>query len=242
MGNNNTIEIITKDIEELEKIVSNLKNYSRIPRIELDLALGKMQNIYELMLMLKEADGSSSGNLEKENPPAHEDIKKDKKETGQPAAEEDLEKPETKESEYYSKEHTTPVPGKKKEVQKEKEETKNEKKEKILAEKYEKPGDYINEKIGVGKTGNDLSSRMQTTPIKSIAGSLGINDKFYFIRELFGGNAEEFRSAMGILDEASNFNEAYNYILNHFDWDMDSDTVQQLLTLVRRKFISPKNG
>ncbi|MFW5645621.1 MAG: hypothetical protein ACOCZL_06875, partial [Bacteroidota bacterium] len=54
MGFKNTIEIITKDIQELEKIVRNFENYSRIPGIEMDLALDKTRNLYELLLMIKD--------------------------------------------------------------------------------------------------------------------------------------------------------------------------------------------
>jgi len=92
MGNNNTIEIIIKDIEELEKTVSNLKNYSRIPGIELDLVLGKMQNIYELMLMLKDGEGNSLENTEAEMdvPPSHEDIKTDNKEDDRAVADKNI--------------------------------------------------------------------------------------------------------------------------------------------------------
>lgn len=70
---------------------------------------------------------------------------------------------------------------------------------------------------------------------------MGINDKFYFIRELFNGNAEYFREAMNVLDQAENFNEAYTYIQKTFDWDMEGETVQQLLNLIRRKFINTGN-
>ena len=82
---------------------------------------------------------------------------------------------------------------------------------------------------------------MQASPIKSITGSIGLNDKFYYIRELFKGNTEEFSLTLGVLDNAHNFNEAYNYLIEHFDWDMESEAVQQLLSLIRRKFITGEN-
>ena len=48
-----TIELITKDFQDLTKFVDNFKNYSAIPSIELDLALAKLRNIYDILLMLK---------------------------------------------------------------------------------------------------------------------------------------------------------------------------------------------
>jgi hypothetical protein len=250
MGYKSNVEIITKDIEELQKIVSNLQNYSSIPRIEVDLALGKMQNIYELLLLLRDGRQSNAEKQLQKSPPSHEheelsaELKnKENKPPDSPHLS-DSKKDEVLEisEEPIAEEKNTPV---KEEVQKTPKENNQEKssiqKDKILAEKFEKPGEFVNEKIGVGAAGKDLSTKIQATPIKSISGSLGINDKFYFIRELFNGNADNFRSTLQILDEASNFNEAYNYLLNTFEWNMDSDTVQQLLTLIRRKFISPKD-
>lgn len=256
MGFNNTVEIITKDIEELEKIIRNFQNYSRIPRIELDLALGKMQNIYEMILMIRETEEEIPPPPKTRLSPEHEDIhpveQKSREEMdpvpGNSGNEEDtvefLEEEEEEREQEQEQEETA-----QKEVEAEKktagdeEESENKElsqKEKILAEKFRKEGD-VNEKIGGGSKGKDLSSKIQSTPIKSIAGSMGINDKFIFIRELFNGNAENFRTAMSVLDQATNFNEAYNYLLNTFNWDMNSEIVQQLLNLIRRKFISPGN-
>jgi hypothetical protein len=255
MGFKNTVEIITKDIEELEKIVRNFQNYSRIPRIELDLALGKMQNIYELILLIRENEDQMTDHPSSGNSPGHEDLikppasspseshrsseKHQEEDSLEFINEEEQPKEEIKKQETEIKpESSADQPGK--EETKEKNLDK-EQKEKIIAEKFLKQGEFINEKIGGGNKGRDLSSRIQSTPIKSIGGSMGINDKFYFIRELFNGNAEYFRQAMNVLDQAENFNEAYTYIQKTFDWDMDSETVQQLLNLIRRKFISTGN-
>ena len=48
-----TIEILTKDIQDIEKLVGNLQNYKDGSAIELDLALSKMRNVYEILTMIK---------------------------------------------------------------------------------------------------------------------------------------------------------------------------------------------
>ncbi len=253
MGFKNTIEIITKDIQELEKIVRNFENYSRIPGIDLDLALDKTRNLYELLLMIREYERESSQNdppsknkneiqsgshAEKPEQPATEEsrgnIYPDKVEFIDENTQEENNKPVNEEKQAYEEKKTDPEPPVEKNG--------SSLKDKIIAEKFQQHNDFLNERIGGNKTGKDLSAKIQSTPIKSISGSMGINDKFFFIRELFNGNAENFHLAMKTLDDASNFNEAYNYLLNTFEWDMDSETVQQLLNLIRRKFISTGNG
>jgi hypothetical protein len=100
---------------------------------------------------------------------------------------------------------------------------------------------FLNEKFGEQNKKNDIASKLQGQAIKSIAGSIGINDKFFYIRELFAGNAESFRLTMEELDIARNFNEAYSLLLDKFQWDMESEPVQMLLNLIRRKFITSGN-
>ena len=47
-----TIEILTKDIQEIEKLVRNLQNYPVPPQIEIDLAMARLRNVYELLYMM----------------------------------------------------------------------------------------------------------------------------------------------------------------------------------------------
>lgn len=48
-----TIEILTKDIQDIEKLVRNLNNNPVPSSIELDLALSKLRHVYELLLMIR---------------------------------------------------------------------------------------------------------------------------------------------------------------------------------------------
>ena len=48
-----TLEILTKDIQDIEKLVGNLQNSTRESSIELDLALSKLRNVYEVLTLIK---------------------------------------------------------------------------------------------------------------------------------------------------------------------------------------------
>jgi len=109
----------------------------------------------------------------------------------------------------------------------------------ILADKYKAGTKFINESLAGQK--ENISSKIQSTPISNIGSALGINDRFKLINDLFNGDKDSFQNTIGILDGAANFNEAFNYITSSFDWDMEEDSVHLLLELVRRKFIVNKN-
>jgi len=48
-----TIEILTKDIQDIEKLVGNLQNSEDGYAIELDLALSKLRRVYDILTMIK---------------------------------------------------------------------------------------------------------------------------------------------------------------------------------------------
>jgi len=109
----------------------------------------------------------------------------------------------------------------------------------ILADKYKAGTQFINESLAGKK--QDISSKIQSAPISNIGSALGVNDRFKLINDLFNGDKDSFQKTIGILNGAANFNEAFNYITSSFDWDMEEDSVQLLLELVRRKFIVNQN-
>ncbi len=49
-----TVEILTKDIQDIEKLVRNLNNYAQPPQIEIDLAMSKLRNVYDLLSIISQ--------------------------------------------------------------------------------------------------------------------------------------------------------------------------------------------
>ncbi len=253
MGYKHTFEIITKDIQDIEKLVGNFENYSEIPHIELDLALSKLRNVYEILLMFRDGANMTSALSQPaeagekavpSSPPAEKPVTPPPAEdaapvppTPEPPAPPRDEPPKaevfrTEPQPAPPDKSTSPEPPKHEPV------VTPETAGKILAEKFKREQAFINEKLGEKTQKHDLSSRLQSAPIASISGSMGINDKFFFIRELFNGDAGKFRATMDNLEHASTFSEAVNFLNDNFEWDMESKEVQQLLALVKRKFVN----
>jgi len=110
-----------------------------------------------------------------------------------------------------------------------------------LGDKYKGEKKFINERLAEKGKKQDISSKIQSKPIQNISSSMGINDRFKLINDLFNGDKDSYQNTISILDGASNFNEAFNYITSSFDWDLEEDSAQKLLELVRRKFIVNQN-
>lgn len=61
-----------------------------------------------------------------------------------------------------------------------------------------------------------------------------LNDKFRYIRDIFGGEEAEFTDTLDILADMDSFAEARDYIVHDMMLDPDNDSVSALLETVRR--------
>lgn len=106
----------------------------------------------------------------------------------------------------------------------------------ILADKFKDNRKFRNESIGSVK--KDIASKMQNKPITDLTKSIGINDKFLYTKELFGGNAELYKNTIKALNEFTDINNALIYVQENFHWDENNEAASQLLELVRRKLLT----
>ena len=217
---------ILNQVAEIGQRLGQTKEDTPVPSIEVDLILEKIRQLYDNVRNLNSYSPDSS-----QTPPVEkQEIHHPEKETIVAPATEPVAQPSQEPvTESVPEQAPESVPGK----------TKQE--PKILADKYTGGQKYINETLTQNGNKQDITSKLQSKPIKDIKSSLGINDRFTLIKELFNGDKDSFENTMGILDDAGNFNEAFNYINTSFEWDMEDEAVQMLLDLVRRKFIMKKD-
>jgi len=117
------------------------------------------------------------------------------------------------------------------ETQKNNEEKTEKKADQIIADRFAHLSNRMNEKVGSGK----ITGKARTIPVTDLNRALGINDRFYFIRELFNGNAESFRQTVSNLNQASSTQEARDILSKDLKGRADSKAALQLLELVERK-------
>ena len=89
--------------------------------------------------------------------------------------------------------------------------------------------------LGNGK--KDIASVLKSKPISDLTKAIGINDKFLFTKELFGGNAEVYAKTIKKLNDFDNINDAIIFIQDNFSWDDGNEAADQLIELVRRKLL-----
>jgi len=206
-----TLEILTKDIQDIEKLVGNLQNSPEGSALEMDLALSKLRNVYEILTMIREdrVQLHRSPAPPPENAPIPQPSGAGSGEGDKATAMK--EKPEAVTAGSVAGKETA-----------------------ILAEKFSTESS-INENMA-NRRGNDMDSRLKGQPIQSISRSIGINDRFFLIRELFNGDTTGCRTFLEQLDGAAGLEEASGVIGQRFAGQMEHEGVTLLLHLVRRRF------
>jgi hypothetical protein len=212
MSYRHTLQAATESLREVEDLVKGFPESGNIPDIEIDLALQKLRNLYELLLVMKKSREELPASSKTEIPPA----------ATQPI-------PDIVSATPLTETPVTPPvksQGNSGEAQ-------------ILSDQF-KGRTTLYESLHQATT-RDADTLAHAKPISDLLSAIGINDRFTFIRELFNNDTAAFENAVKTLNDSASFNDAYNYMIQHFNWDMDSEAVQHLLGIIRRKFIKGRH-
>jgi len=221
MSYRHTLEAALESLHEIEDLFRSFQYEDTIPAIELDLGLQKLRNVYELLLMMKApADERSATQSAVSAPQAAVAAV-------QPAVV--APQPVVSSPQAIVAAPVPPVTVHAGDVDK----------EQTLSDRFRGRA-TLHETLHqtMGKDSGTLGS---TKVVSNLMKAIGINDRYTFVRELFNNDAKAFETAIDTLNEAASFNDAYNHMIRYFNWDMDSAAVQQLLEIIRRKYITNRH-
>ncbi len=123
-------------------------------------------------------------------------------------------------------------------------ETVGKSKSKFLGDKYASDEDTsLNKRLAKMKEDVTIGTRMQHKPIQNLKESIGVNEKFLFINELFEGDIEAYNDAINKLNSFSDIDEAFEFINqlnNTYAWDENhsSETIDKFAYLVQRRYMT----
>jgi hypothetical protein len=202
--------------KEIAALINSIKEHSdnigdnkHIPQIELELILHKIEKLYQKSIVFNHlnSNGDTKQNAITSKPVVETPKVEIKQETVNPVISD-------KPIDLFGSE-IPPV------TEKPKQEKKAEKKE---DKKEEKPA---------------ISNKIQKPSIQDLTKAIGLNDKFLFANELFEGNMQEYSIAIQQLNGAGSLESAMDYFSNLqqlYEWDMEKETVKQLVDLVDRRY------
>jgi hypothetical protein len=246
---------LIKDIQDIYSIANRFENPEQIHPLDIDLALSKVRNLYELLLSLN-SQAIYSPDYQKEEiltkptqaeekiefaPTPKVQVTKEPEPKPEPEPEEPkeiipevIDEPEIIIETPIKKEIIEEEPVqeiKKKEII---EPNHNGDSHEIVADRFQ--SNNFNDNVAKKNIKKDVSSKMQSKPINDINSAIGINDKFIFIRELFSGDKDLYMETIQVLNNFDTFENALEFLNDNFDWDNDNPNFERLTELVRRKY------
>ncbi len=95
--------------------------------------------------------------------------------------------------------------------------------------------------LGESMMGEDhsLAAKLQQAPGRDLKSVIGINDKFLFVNELFGGSMEKYNKSIENLNDLKTLNGAMIYLNElkiELQWNSSNEAYQKLKDLVSHKF------
>lgn len=229
------IEKIEKRLKRINTVLEAFKEDNKISKIEKDLLLGYMRELYELIrdsdADISELPKASKAEVVVETPKEviKEVIVEKVVEVQKPTVE--VEKP------IAQAPKSEPVVKVEPQV--------------IVEQKVESatPKATVSSKISpeleaifVKEEITDLADKLSMMKINDIAQAIGINSRLVMINELFNGDGNLFNATIKKLNGCSSFEEAKSLLINEvalpLDWEKEDKLkeAQQLVKLVMRKF------
>ncbi|BDS09806.1 hypothetical protein [Aureispira anguillae] len=99
------------------------------------------------------------------------------------------------------------------------------------------------EELFLFKAATDLSQKLSAAPLKDLNKALGLNEKFLYINELFGGDVAKFQTAIKALNNGGDFEEARTYIesnlVEQYEWmkKLKKPVAKDFVKLIRRRYL-----
>lgn len=240
------LDIILQDLKELDRLLRTFSGKDHIPEAFIHLAQSKVSGIAnEVGLLGSLAKSSSQTTAAPETTPQPES---EPTPITAPAPEPE-EEPKMEQTEELTEEaqEQSKVESKVESKEQPKVESKLQKptvappsspeapgtEKKVLGELLGKDRTSFNEKLGNGQ-GN--GSNKVLSPITDLRKGLGINDRFFFQRELFNGSSDVMNQTLDQLNQMNSLSSAKSFLAANFKWKPDQEAVHAFMDLLERRF------
>lgn len=96
----------------------------------------------------------------------------------------------------------------------------------------------INELIARVDKSKGVGEKLTEAPIANIKAAISLNDKIWYINNLFDGKTEDYNKTIDTLNDFNNIEQALEFINNKFNFDEEKESLTSFLKLIYRRFIN----
>lgn len=221
------IKDILRELKNLENQIQSWNNLPAIPEIEKDSVLGIMQELY---VQLK----SVTSEIETEQTPLVKESVSEIIIDSPPAVAPVL------------AEETTALNVEAEKQQRNRAKTFAKQEQPVslfdaIADKPQQPEETLLDKLSKKKEEKSLADKFSSMPVGDLKKSIGINERFKFINELFESSTAEYNRFIEKLNACSSADEAFRLMEEEYasrlGWNKEEETYQSLTALIGRKFL-----
>jgi len=109
-----------------------------------------------------------------------------------------------------------------------------------IAEKFHHE-ESVYDRMSKSKTDVSIAEKLQTKPVEDLQKSIGINERFLFLNELFNGNPQHYSEAISRLNSFTNLQDAKTFLndnlLVKYGWNKQSTAYLELSKLIERRLM-----
>lgn len=91
----------------------------------------------------------------------------------------------------------------------------------------------------LGSGDGSLASRLMGTPLQTLKGAFGLNERFQVIQQLFNGSQENYQSSLEQLDHLDGIDDARYFVSQlalKFNWNADDNLVHEFARKIERRY------
>jgi len=106
-----------------------------------------------------------------------------------------------------------------------------------IVDRYKTPDSTLNEAMAISNSSTVNTAVKQVRDLKS---SIGINEKFLFINDLFKGNMKEYTDTIVALSDTETLESVHEILAplkSRYGWRDDSDAYATLIDFLQRRFV-----
>lgn len=105
----------------------------------------------------------------------------------------------------------------------------------VLGEVMGNGGETLADAYAKNNHNTDVATVIGSGKVNGLRSSIGINDKFLMVRDMFGGDNDAYEAAVNDMERFNDLDEALLHIHETYDWNPNSDGVKFFIDLLTKK-------
>jgi len=106
----------------------------------------------------------------------------------------------------------------------------------IIADRFQNNSPSVNDMLSSSNLNKDLASHFKDRPIQNLKRAIKLNDRIWYIKELFNEDTQLFEQTVDQIDQSSTLDVVLAQLFKQFDWDQNKKSTISFLELIFRRF------